>query len=206
MNRQKLKEAEAQFLQLYPGGFQHSEMQAIGKKHKMEQMIAMAQTSFVKKAFSDVTAVTGNMVKMISRSSMVSMFEKPKFRDSVAMMSSKQKEALTAALKTQLHGKSERGFEMMLECLRPYKLAKWPLLTLLPNYYRPDEEVFIKPTTAKGVISHFELGALEYKPQPSWAFYQAYRDTILEMRSLVDPSIAPNNAAFGGFLMMSLPK
>lgn len=206
MNQQKLRQAEAQFLQTWPGGFLHPEMQALGKKHKMDQMIAMARESFTKKNFSDINAIVDHLTKMIGRSSMVSMFEKPKFRDAVKTMNKEQKEALAAALKLQLHGKGQRGFEAMLECLRPYNLAKWPLLTLVPSYYRPDDEVFVKPTTTKGVINYFELEELDYKPQPSWAFYQAYRNAILDMRSLVDPCIAPNNAAFGGFLMMSLPK
>ena len=62
----------------------------------------------------------------------------------------------------------------------------------------------MKPTTVKGVIKQFELD-LDYKPQPTWAFYSEYRDTILEMGGQVDPAIAPSNAAFCGFLMMSLP-
>lgn len=206
MNKEKLLEAEASFLQTWPGGFNHPDMQAIGRKHKMEQMIAMARDCFAKARFSDAEAVTGCMTKMVSRTSMVSMFEKPKFRDAVKAMNKTQKEALANALRLQLHGKGQRGFVAMLECLRPYKLAKWTLLTILPNYYRPDDEVFVKPTTAKGVIDYFELEGLVYKPQPSWDFYLDYRDAVLEMRALLAPSLAPNNAAFSGFLMMSLPK
>lgn len=157
MNKEKLLEAEASFLQTWPGGFNHPDMQAIGRKHKMEQMIAMAQDCFAKTRFSDAEAITDCMVKMVSRASMVSMFEKPKFRDAVATMSKQQKEALAAALRAQLHGESKQGFEAMLECLRAYKLGKWTLLTILPNYYRPNDEVFVKPTTAKGVIDYFEF-------------------------------------------------
>lgn len=72
--------------------------------------------------------------------------------------------------------------------------------------YRLQDEVFIKPTTAKGVIAHFELEGLDYKPTPSWDFYQRYRDARLEMKQYVDPSLSPNNPAFSGFLMMTMPK
>ena len=92
----------------------------------------------------------------------------------------------------------------MVEILKTGKLAKWSLVTILPNYYHPDEEVFVKPTTAKGIIAHFELENLEYKPTPTWAFYQRYKNTILKMKTNIDESLAPNNAAFCGFLMMSL--
>ncbi len=46
MNFEKLKAAEAQFLQLYPLGFDDPEMQKIGKKHKMPQMIEQCQNLF----------------------------------------------------------------------------------------------------------------------------------------------------------------
>ena len=43
MNKQKLKTAEARFMQRYPGGFSHPDMQAIAKKHRGPQMFALAQ-------------------------------------------------------------------------------------------------------------------------------------------------------------------
>ena len=54
MNLQKLKEAEGFFLRKYPEGFQDPEMLAIGKKHKMEQMINFAQDNFKKSKFKIV--------------------------------------------------------------------------------------------------------------------------------------------------------
>ncbi len=204
MNLQQLKESEASFLQTWPGGFSHPEMQALGKKHKMEQMVSMAQEQFAKKRFNDAGAITESMVKLVTRASMVSLFEKPKFRDAVTGMTPNQKTELANALKALLHGNQQKGFEALVGCLTPHKLAKWSLVTILPNYYRPDDEVFVKPTTAKGVIEQFKLEGLVYKPQPTWAFYSAYREAILKMRAAVNPLIAPNNAAFCGFLMMSL--
>ena len=204
MNTQKLKEAEYRFLQSYPGGFNHPEMAAIGKKHKMPQMVEFAQEHFDKRAFSDPEDVADSMVKLVSRASMVSLFEKPKFRDAVKSMDVNTRTALVTALKKLLHGNQRQGFEALVELLRPLKLAKWSLVTILPNYYRPDDEVFVKPTTAKGVIDYFEIEGLQYKPQPTWDFYSAYRDVFLQMKAQVDPLLRPNNAAFGGFLMMTV--
>ena len=81
LERLKLKAAEADFLRRFPGGFADPEMQAIGKKHAMGKMVTMAEELFSKKALKDIDASAENMIKMVSRSSMVSMFEKPKFRD-----------------------------------------------------------------------------------------------------------------------------
>lgn len=203
MNTQKLKIAEARFMQRYPGGFNHPDMQAIGKKHRVDKMVALAQEEFAKSRFKNPETVAEAMVKIVSRSSLVSMFEKPRFRDSVRIMSNSEKELLTTGLEEFLHGKRQAGFELMTEALAQWKLAKWSLLTVIPNYYRPTDEVFVKPTTAKGVIEYFELKGMEYSPRPSWDFYQSFRDAILKMKTSVDPSLAPSNAAFLGFLMMS---
>lgn len=202
MNLDKLKEAESAFLHKYPGGFDNPELQVIGKKHRMSKRITQAQTFFAKSKFRDAEEICANMIKVVSASSMISLFEKPKFRDLIKTLSEKQKRALSNGLKNFLHGNQEKGFKDMLEILRSGKLAKWSLLTIIPNYYHPEQEVFVKPTTTKGVITNFELDGLIYKPQPSWKFYQRYREIILEMKDLVDSSLTPSNAAFSGFLMI----
>ncbi len=204
MNLEKLKAAEAQFLQLYPMGFDDPEMQKIGKKHKMPQMIEQCQTVFSEHEFNKPHIIVENMVKMISRSSMVSMFEKPKFRDFVKSLPGGDVDRLSEAFFEQLHGNQQQGFEQMLDLLRTQKLAKWSLVSILPNYVYPTREVFVKPTTAKGVIKHFELEDVTYKPQPTWAFYQKYKSQIMDMKQHVDPTLTSSNAAFSGFLMMSM--
>ncbi len=204
MNLKKLKQAEALFLARYPKGFTDPEMAVIGKKHNMNRMIEQVQESFAKPEFKDSRAIVEDMARYVGRSSMVSMFEKPKYRDFVRSLNSVEQEALASGLKNQLHGDQQLGFEMVLSVLQSRKLAKWSLISILPVYFHPLNEVFVKPTTAKGVISHFELEGLEYKPQPSWEFYETYRRHILSMKKKVKNSLSPNNAAFTGFLMMSL--
>lgn len=204
MNLKKLKRAEEDFFGLYPGGFENEDLQAIGKKHQLQKRVAEAQQAFGPEAFTNVDQIIEDMTRLISRSSMVSMFEKPRFRDTVKVMDGIRRAELAAGLQEWLHGDAEQGFEGMLEVLLESKIAKWPLMTILPNYYKPMDEVFIKPTTVKGVIKHFELDDLVYKPRPSWAFYRDYRAAILRMRDRVDPSLAGSNAAFCGFLMMSV--
>ncbi len=204
MNLEKLKIAEAQFFEAYPGGFEHPEMVAIGKKHKMDTMINLAQEAFADNQFQDHDAVVETMIKMITRSSMVSLFEKPKFRDFARSLHTQHKSILANGMREMIHGNQEQGFNMMLDVLITGKLAKWSLISICPVYHKPFEEVFVKPTTAKGVIQHFDLTTLTYKPRPSWEFYQEYRKIINEMKSRVDSRLAPNNAAFTGFLMMSM--
>ncbi|NQV49169.1 MAG: hypothetical protein HQ507_01635 [Candidatus Marinimicrobia bacterium] len=204
MNLKKLKAAESLFLKQYPGGFQHPEMLAMGKKHKMDKLIELAENDFSEEKFHDQDAIVQTMIKMITRSSMVSLFEKPKFRDFANNLNHQYRTILAQGMREQLHGNQEQGFNMVLDVLLTGKMAKWSLISIIPVYHKPNKEVFVKPTTAKGVIQHFELDTLQYKPQPSWEFYKEYRTIITEMKSQVDSSLSPNNAAFTGFLMISM--
>jgi len=204
MNLKRLKQAEAEFLARYPGGFNHPDMITIGKKHNVGKMTEQAKELLSKKSFQKTGPVLDSLIKIVSRSSMVSMFEKPKFRDYVNGLDRDEREALAMGFQLLLHGKQQRGFEIVIDILARGKLAKWSLITICPNYMKPLDEVFVKPTTAKNVIKYLELEDLDYKPRPSWAFYEEFRRQILAMKEKVDPSISPSNAAFTGFLMMSL--
>ena len=203
MNLKKLREAESLFLHRYPGGFASEEMVKIGKKHNVDKLSEFAASALAKKSFVSKGAVLDDIVKIVSRSSMVSMFEKPKFRDYVNGMNRDDREFLAAGFKRLLHGKQEKGFNDILDVLTEGKLARWSLITICSLYYKPTTEVFVKPTTTKNVIKQFELDDLVYKPRPSWAFYQSYREAINLMKTKVAPSLSPNNAAFTGFLMMT---
>lgn len=204
MNLNKLRDAESIFLHRYPEGFADEELQQVlKKKHNVGKLSEFARTVLAKKRFANQGAVLDDIVKIVSRSSMISMFEKPKFRDYLNGMNRADREFLADAYQRLLHGSKRRGFEDIVDVLSDAKLAKWSLLTVCLYYYRPDKEVFVKPTTTKNAIRQFELEDLIYNPRPSWEFYTSYKKAINEMKTLVNPSLSPNNAAFTGFLMMS---
>lgn len=200
MNTGTLKAAEKRFLKEYPGGFDHPDMVALGKKHKMPQLEALATESFAKACFGDPKLVASNMVKLVSRSTLVSMFEKPKFKSAITPRTGGP---MVDALHELLHGKPKVGFEALVDALQQRKLAKWPLATVFQYYYRPRTEVFIKPTTAKLIIDKLELD-LTYHSTPTWEFYRNFRKEIKTARGTVSKTLAPDNAAFCGFLMMAL--
>lgn len=203
MNLKKLREAEALFLLKYPDGFADEGLKPISRKHNVGKLSEFAADALSRSAFDHQRQVLDDIVRIVSRSSMVSMFEKPKFRDYVNGLSRDDREFLAAAFKRLLHGNQEKGFNDVLDVLSEGRLAKWSLMTICPYQYRPLKEVFVKPTTTKNVIRQFQLEDLVYKPRPSWTFYAAYRETIEEMKAAVSPSLSPNNAAFTGFLMMT---
>lgn len=204
MNKVKLREAEQRFFERYPGGFSHPDLLEIVKKHKVDKMKKLAQDSFAVEQFDDTEKMIESMIKVVSQSSLVSVFEKPKFKEAVLSMSSDEKKHLVKGLKAFLHGDQALGFGQMAGLLQEYKIAKWPILTVFTIYFRPGTEVFIKPTTAKGIIEHFELTGLKYNAKPTFDFYRAYREQIMQMKQGVAESLRVDNAAFCGFLMMSI--
>lgn len=204
MNIEKLKEAERNFMMRFPGGFSSPEMVEIGKKHKMGKMIELVQTGLAPDRFDDPETIVAKMAEIVTKSSMISLFEKPKFRDYVKTLTNMEKGALALALKELLHGNQEAGFEAMVDILAQVKMAKWTLITIFGVYYYPEREIFVKPTTTKHVVAQFELNDITYKAKPSYAFYKRYREYIHEMKKQVDKSLQPNNAAFTGFLMMCI--
>jgi len=203
MNIRKLREAEALFLLQYPGGFGSEELRQVVRRHNVGRLIEFAQTALAPERFARRAQVLDDIVKIVSRSSMVSLFEKPRFRAFVEGLSRDDRARMAQAFERLLHGDQERGFTDLVDLLAEAGLAKWSLVTVCPFYYRPEREVFVKPTTTKNVIRQYELEGLVYKPRPTWSFYAGYRDAIARMKAAVDPALAPNNAAFTGFLMMT---
>ncbi len=205
MNLNKLKQAEETFLQRYPGGFHNPELMSIRKKkHNVDNMILFAQEHFSKRNFKFSDQIVADMAKMISRSSVLSVFEKTRFKEFAETLFPAEKALLSNGSKELLHGNEQVGFEIILDLLKSRKLAKWSLMTISQTYFHPQRDVLVKPMTVKGIIQHFELNDLEYKPTPSWGFYDAYRSAIHVMKSQVDESLAPTNAAFSWFLLLSL--
>lgn len=203
MNIARLKEAEQKFFQKYPGGFSNQERVNIKKKHKPEKMHDLAFNRFKPDNFDDPDMIVESMNKIVSQSSMVSLFEKLKFRDMIKILSGAEKIQLTLGIKEFIHGDKEAGFEILTDSLDGYKLAKWTLVTVCPYYYAPNDEVFIKPTTAKMIIERFEFDGLRYDPKPTYAFYKAYKEQLGILKKEVDNSLKQDNAAFCGFLMFA---
>jgi hypothetical protein len=203
VNVDKLREAEFLFLYRYPDGFASEELKPIRKRHNVDRLSEFAAEALARPRFTRQAQVLEDIVRIVSRSSMVSLFEKPRFRDYVNALSRDDRSRLVAAFDNLLHDDSACGFRDLVDMLGDAGLAKWSLVTICLFHYRPGREVFVKPTTTKNVIRRFELDGLIYRPRPAWEFYEGYRDAISRMKAEVDPALSPNNAAFTGFLMMS---
>ena len=119
MNLGKLKQAEETFLHRYPGGFDNHEIIAVRKKkHNVDKMIAFAQESFTKRNFKLPALIVQNMIRVVSRSSVISVFEKPRFRDFAEALFPEDRKWLSDALEELLHGDEQIGFETILDMLK----------------------------------------------------------------------------------------
>ena len=205
MNIEKLRQAEADFLARYPGGFADPGLAPIRKKHNVEKLSEFARANLTRTHFNRPEQVCETLVRVVSRSSMVSVFEKPKFRDFVRSLNTREKEQLAFAFEKRLFGRAKRaGFEEILGMLSHYKIAKWPVISAVPYYFAPTRDAFVKPTTAKRIITFLEVDTLQYKPLPSWEFYRGYLQLLGQVKQEVNPSLSPNYAALSGFLMTSI--
>ena len=209
MRIDKLFELQGDFFARFPDGFDDPEMVKRVKNHNVDKLAGQAQEMFDESQFGMPEAIVKNMILMISRSSMISMFDKPKFRDSVGAISPMEREILADGLFELLHGKKvsdkEKGFDQILEQLVRLKLGRWSLISAIPYYYNMTENWFIKPNTTKMILKYFEMDKeLVYKPRPSFEFYQDYSEFLTNLRDECDPKLSKSNAAFTGFLMMSI--
>jgi hypothetical protein len=205
MNLRRLKEAEAAFLDHFPEGFADPGLAQIRKRHNVDQVAEFAKANLTELTLSQPQRLADVLAKIVGRSSMVSRFEKAPFREFLDSLSSKGKRQLADAFKKRLLGRRKReGFEEIVELLARYKLGRWSLTSAVPFYFAPRREAFVKPTTAKRIISFLEVDDLHYHARPDWAFYNGYLKLIREIRKLVDPSLTPNNAAITGFLGVTM--
>jgi len=204
MNKLKLQDLKEHFFTLYPKGFEDDGLQQIVKRHNTVKIGETVKEMFSPENFAQREIICENFSKIVSKSSLISLFEKPKVRDMVKSMSMEQKDIFSIGLYELIHGRQKLGFETLVEVLAFYKLAKWSLVTLIPYYYAREKEIFIKPTTTKDIIKFFEIENLIYKPKPSFDFYKKYKKIIFDLKKDVKELRNKDNAGFTGFLMIGM--
>ncbi|MGA1676567.1 MAG: hypothetical protein ACO377_09075 [Pseudomonadales bacterium] len=204
MRTDRLLLAEFLFLREYPDAFASPVLADIGKRHPIDRLAVQAQEQLALPRFRRPGLVLDAVVKLVTRSSMVSLFEKPRFRDLVNGLPRDDRARLAEGFRQRLHGDAAQGFDLIADVLSEHRLAKWSLVSVVPFYMAPTRELFIKPTTTKGILQLLAPAGLTYRSQPTWAFYLGYREFIDRCKDKVDPRLSVNNAAFTGFLMMML--
>ena len=201
----KLHELQGDFFARYPEGFVGSEVPKAAKKYRIDGAVDFAQKAFAEVQFGKPEFILKSLTQLVSKSSMVFMFDKARFRDSVLSLAPKEREALVDAVFELLHGDEQVGFEGVLNQLVALKLGQWPLMSVVPFYFDPHKNWFIKPNMTKSILKYFEVDQqIIYQTRPSYAFYQEYRDFLTQLRDESDPRLGENNSAFTGFLAMTI--
>jgi hypothetical protein len=112
VNFQRLKEAEAAFLDRFPLGFADPGMDSIRKGHNVDELTEYAKANITPLTLALPQKFLDSIVTIIGRSSMVSRFEKAPFRKFVSALTSKDKRYLTDAFQKRLYGRKKReGFD-----------------------------------------------------------------------------------------------
>ena len=204
MNLEKLKDIEEEFLFHYPNGFEDEKFFPTMKKFDPSKLEEFAKENFKKENFSNPNLVVDAFFKIIQKSLLVSVFDKLKFRDLFANMTSYEKDMLSIELYELLHGDKKEGFKGLVEFLDQYKLAKWTVISVILYYFDRQKEYFIKPTTTKNVIKYFEIKDLVYTSKPNYEFYDSYKKILNEMKKNVHNSLSKDNAGFTGFLRIGM--
>ncbi len=200
----KLNKCQMKFLMDHPMGFDDESLKDINKRHNFSKMATLTQESMAEENFKNRDKIIESILEIVSKSSLISRFNKPKFKTFINSMTHFERELLVDGYQMMLYGDEERGFNQVLEVYKRYKVAGWPVMTIILAYIKPNHEVFIKPTTVKNIIKYFEIESITYNAKPNFDFYNTFREIINEMKMNVEPSLYPSNAAFTGFLMMTM--
>ena len=134
MNLNKLKSAEANLLQTFPAGFGDEGLIKVRKRHNLTKMNQLALEVFREENFYVADQFLTGLVKVISGSSMLSLFEKPKFRDMILSLNSSEKDLLTSYYRELFHGDQENAFDAIVGKLAFHKMAKWSVVTIPMSY------------------------------------------------------------------------
>ena len=78
----------------------------------------------------------------------------------ISSLNSAEKDLLTSYYRELFHGDQENAFDAIVGKLAFHKMAKWSVVTISLSYYRPESEIFIKPTTIKKIISQLGLNLI----------------------------------------------
>lgn len=205
MYKAKIGYLEHTFLSRFPNGFYNEEIKKSSKKHNIGKHVDYIHNVCSKENLRLGLSVYNDVIKVVLRSSMVSVFEKMRFRDLMREFDDMEKRLFLESVYQLLHGDEEEGFNDMVNLLLPFKLAKWPIITVWRAYYNIHEDVFVKPTTVKKILKYLEVDDFQYKPKVTYEFYKKYRVFLNSLKQYVEhPSLIISNPAFSGFFMISI--
>lgn len=204
MNKKKLKELEENFFEYYPKGFEDEKLIKTSKIFDTKRFNNVVKSSFDIKNFSNCEQICQDFFKILLKSPLISFYEGDILKSALKSFTNYEKDMLSIYLQELLHEDLNSGFEDFVELLAIKNLAKWHIVTLIPYYFAPEQNYFLKPTTTKNIIKYFELENLKYNSKPNYEFYENYTKELEIMKNSVRKELRDDNAKFTGFLRMGM--
>jgi hypothetical protein len=198
-----LQAARRRFREIFPGGFRDTTYRAWERDYKVaahrrwREVLGQAEWRRLLevRAYDDVARRIATFYAR-SHLNMLALYEWMALRE--ALVDPTGARLLATGLYDLVHGRGGHGprleaFTALLDRVpqRQSRLAKWPVVTLIPFVARPDRHLIVKPRIIARVAERFGVD-LRYRPRPNAETYGAVmsfaswlRDT-LGARDLID--------------------
>ena len=179
------------FLLRFPNGLDDEEFLELGKKHKSSsKILEMVKNEIDLESFQlednyHVSKNIGLIIKMVTKSTMVSVFEKVAFKNYLAdpLVHVSFLQSLYAMLKN-LNEDTMAEFVGVLNYRRldsSKKVATWPIVTFFLIYFDEYNEVYIKPTTIRRLAKLLEFD-IKYESTPNYMTYQRVKEMVMAFK------------------------
>ena len=176
------------FLKAYPGGFQSPEFIADEGKRKRRASDRFGQD--MTRLYIDAAIESGDLeefakhvVSGLQATNLVFPYEKARFND--AMKKQAFRKTYAPALRDLLYGDLDEAFGRYVAVLKEGNALTWPLVTIFPFLFDPQQHMFMKPEVMQ--VCAYRLGFdLLYETPPT---VESYR-SLLELTDFVRDGIA----------------
>ncbi len=175
------------FLEIYPDGFEDIRYMEKAWKHDDSKIVEFFQKLDAQQFDeSNPHALAEKFGKIISKSTMVSTFEKISLRNYLSFFEGHG--AFIMAIKHLIENYNEQNFDTLVDVLSRYKdqgntnAAKWPVMSFFTYYGVKSHECYpVKPTTVKQVAQLLDVD-IGYKARPNFETYEKINDMYRDFR------------------------
>ncbi len=175
------------FLEIYPDGFEDIRYLEMAWKHDDSKIVEFFQ-NLSPGQFDEANphALAETIGKIVSKSTMVSTFEKISFRNYLRFFEGHG--TFIMALKHVMENYNQQNFDTLFDVLCRYKdqgntnAAKWPVMSFFTYYGVKSHECYpVKPTTVKQVAQLLKVD-IDYKARPNFETYEKINNMYRDFR------------------------
>lgn len=177
------------FLHFFPQGFQDRAFDIDERqyKHNARQKLLGALSL---EAALDASASDAVAVRPAFNTNILSSFELARMHQ---LLGSPDGAKFVQAAAAFTLGDYASGLAQMISAIRPYGRHSWPMMTYLPNLWRPSEHMFLKPNAtldfAQRIGHQFQY---DYSAEPTASVYQSLLDLVADTETGI-AKLAPND-------------